>query len=414
MLSPAFMLVVLASAATSSIEAAPTSTRNQPHHSQLRRSLKADFDWDIDPQPGFPSVNFNSNKEVVFKYDSPLLYEGKTQGVTIFLNDCVTIGSNAITDTSDLSVDRELEVLVDIDQRTIAQSDYYTAINITHASIGLCLRVDYFLENESVNFHETNLTITLDLTANFALENLEQTTISYAQESVISDVEFPVIAYHCDKNSEQSTNPVLKQGDVLQYCVELDPSIANTNVRVTDILSADLDQENMDSSITHSGIIDATGSGILTEKICANGICNIKTQLDSKWFSDLDPADIYATGIAILAFGSATDPGGRQRFLRAPIIFQERRVQENDKGLLVAYTLASKLKVASNGDGQDDAWITDIAVGGAILGASFCCCCIWLYFFCKCRKAEKEELVETIAADHTEVDESDSDSSGGD
>ncbi len=141
-----------------------------------------DFDWDILPREGFPAVafnNFTTTKEIVFLYDSPLLYESKTYGVTIFDADCKTIGSNAITHLDDASVDRELTVLIDVDQETISKSTYYTAFNTTNAVIGVCLRVDYLLDGDSVNFHETNLTIDIDLTSVFKLSGIKQSEIEY-------------------------------------------------------------------------------------------------------------------------------------------------------------------------------------------------------------------------------------------
>jgi hypothetical protein len=108
-------------------------------------TAQKDFDWDIQPKEGFSTVTFNNftTKEIVFLYDAPLLYENKTYGVTVFDTDCKTIGSNAITHLEDASVDRELTVLVDVDQGTIYNSTYYKSLNMTNAVIDLCLRVDY-------------------------------------------------------------------------------------------------------------------------------------------------------------------------------------------------------------------------------------------------------------------------------
>jgi hypothetical protein len=106
-----------------------------------------DFDWDIQPKEGYPAVvfnNFTTSNEIFFVYDSPLLYENKTYGVTVFNADCKTIGSNAITQREVRSVEGELAVLLDVDQGTIFNSKYYKSINMTNAVIGLCLRIDYF------------------------------------------------------------------------------------------------------------------------------------------------------------------------------------------------------------------------------------------------------------------------------
>jgi hypothetical protein len=118
-------------------------------------TARKDFDWDIQPQKGFPTVafnNFTTTTDIVFQYDAPLLYENKTYLVTVFNEDCETIGSNAITHLEDASVDRELNVLVDVDLGTISNSTYYKSINMTNAVIGLCLRVDYLLNGATATF----------------------------------------------------------------------------------------------------------------------------------------------------------------------------------------------------------------------------------------------------------------------
>lgn len=142
----------------------------------------ADFDWDIKPRQGFPTVVLNSlitTEDIIFRYDTPLLYESKTYRVTVLEDDCKTIGSDAIMHLEDARVDRELIVLVDVDQEIISDSTYYRPINMTNAVIGLCLRVEYLLSGTSVNFHETNLTIDIDMTANFKLSGIKQSEIEY-------------------------------------------------------------------------------------------------------------------------------------------------------------------------------------------------------------------------------------------
>jgi hypothetical protein len=321
-----------------------------------------DFDWNIQPREGFPTVAFNNStetQEIVFLFDTPLLYESKTYIVTLFEDDCQTIGSNAITYVDDASVDRELTVLVDVDQETISKSTYYTAFNTTNAVIGVCLRVDYLLDGESVNYHETNLAIDIDLTADFNLDSFTTIRVESEHDKFNGSLQFPVIAYHCDEaNIKQVPSPVLGQGEAMQFCVELDPAVVNENVFVVNILSIDLDQEKMDLSVTHKNIIDGAIPNALTAKLCEDGICNIKTQLDSGWFSDSIPKDIQASGTAILAFGSlSNDPG--QRFLRVPIVFSQRRKeqphgselgrelqQEGDDGdSLSGFSLSSSLKI---------------------------------------------------------------------
>jgi hypothetical protein len=217
------------------------------------------------------------------------------------------------------------------------------------------LKVDYLWNGESVNFHETTLAIDIDLTADFEIDGLTQVRIESDQDALDGRIQYPVVAYHCDEsNVKQVPGPVLAQGQSMQMCVELDPSVINKNVFVVDILIIDLNQEKLDLSVTRKNIIDDAIPNALTSKLCQGGICNIKTQLVSIWFSDPVPLEIEATGTAILAFGSLSD-GLRQRFLRVPIVFRQRRhahgsdinrelQQGDDEDALSTFALASSLK----------------------------------------------------------------------
>jgi hypothetical protein len=355
-----------------------------------------DFDWYIKPKEGYPAVAFNDStttKEIIFLYDAPLLYESKTYGVTVFDADCKTIGSNAITHSEDASVDSELTVLLDVDQGTIANSTYYTSINITNAVIGLCLRVDYFFNGDSINFHETNLTVNIDLSADFNITSLEQMRIGALRDTVNTKIDYPVVAYHCNELSDKlASKPNLTQGDALQVCVEIDPTIVEENVFVTDILSLDLDQANMDQNITQKKIIDEGIADALTSKLCQGGICNMKTQLESRWFIDPIPGNINAIGVAILAFGSSGSGQGA-RFLRAPIVFQKRRhvdgrersrklQQGDDENAFANFILSTSLNLPTldekdEKDEQNDKIPVLIFVGAALMLVLLvsCCCC---------------------------------------
>jgi hypothetical protein len=385
-----------------------------------------DFDWDIEPKEGFPVVAFNNStttSEIVFLYDAPRLYENKTYGVTVFDADCKTIGSNTITHLEDASVDRELTVLLDVDQGTISNSTYYTHVNITNAVIGLCLRVDYFLYGDSINFHETNLTINIDLTAGFNITSLEEMRIRALQDTVSSNIDFPVVAYHCNElNDKLASKPDLVQGESLQLCVEIDPTIVNEGVFVTDILSVDLDQENMDQNVTQKTIISETIPDFLTSKLCQDGICNVKTQLESRWFSDPIPGDINTTGIAILAFGSISGGSGqRLRYLRAPIVFQQSRhaggreldrklQQDGDDGNAVAnFILSTSLSIPSSEEKipySDQKTSVLLFIGVAVVVVSlvgFCCLIRWLGCL-RSRNFGKHEEVE-VAPNSTPTNE---------
>lgn len=144
-----------------------------------------DFDWDIDPEPGYPTILFEGagdRSEVRFLYN----YTGTTFPGTkyiyaeLFRGDCITPASPlaiAIDSFEDNTEENEHQVDVDILQDTVAGTPEYTDKDATSAVINFCVRVNYVYKNgdkpeEIINFHETNVTINIDLTANFTLTGI--------------------------------------------------------------------------------------------------------------------------------------------------------------------------------------------------------------------------------------------------
>jgi hypothetical protein len=320
-------LAILASTALS--QSAPESASSSD---AVARQL-GDFAWDIMPEDGFPSIAFddaNEESEVIFKYNfTGNLSARKYLGVTLYQNDCITAPDASLAFVNSTNGD-ELDVELDIIQETITNSVHYIDLNGTAAIIGFCLRVDYnYVDGdgltESINFYETNVTINVDLTANFTLTGISADRTSADAEAADADLDYPVEAYFClEDNAEVFSPPPLEQGSILQVCVRIDSTVETQNILVEDILTFVVSQP--DGSATASEVITRGIPDPLTDKTCReSGICNVKTQLLSKFFVDTNPGDLNVAGVAILAFGRAslmpssapTGAGGRR--LRAPI-----------------------------------------------------------------------------------------------
>jgi hypothetical protein len=115
-----------------------------------------------------------------------------------------------------------------------------------------------------------------------------------------------VEAYIClDDNSEVTSPAALAQGSFLQVCIRIDDDVVTDNILVEDILIFVVSQP--DGTATDSETITNAIADPLTEKVCReSGICNVKTQLQSKFFTDVNPGDLRVDGVAILAFGKAS------------------------------------------------------------------------------------------------------------
>ena len=82
------------------------------------------------------------------------------------------------------------------------------------------MRIDYNLNGESINFYETIVDVTIDLTSNFTLNavNVVRTSATDAQQDV--DIDYPVTAYFCDNTNTAIADPTLAQGDAMRFCVK--------------------------------------------------------------------------------------------------------------------------------------------------------------------------------------------------
>jgi hypothetical protein len=426
-----FHLVILATTAASAL------SQSAPESTDMARQL-GDFDWAIQPEDGFPQIAFNSSNEdseVIFKYNfTGIITDSKFFEVNLYKNDCITDGGASLSFVNSTTSD-ELDIDVDIKQETISTSPYYQSINDGQAAIiGFCLRVDYNRVidgvTESVNFYETNVTINVDLTANFTLTEIIAERTAADNEAADAALNYPVEAYIClDDNSEVADPDPLFQGSVLQVCIKIDDTVVNDNIMVEDILTFVISQPTTETS--NSVPINNAVANALTEKLCReSGICNVKTQLQSKFFTDTNPPDLRVDGVAILAFGKASlmpssAPTDARRRLRVPIqglltgddvkafmAAQQQRQQDSNEAAIVSVAAdSSQRRLDDGGDesefglqvglqginGDSSSQDSSNSGGSAIVVAvivliMLAAGCGLGFFFCTKRRTRKEEI----------------------
>ena len=368
-----------------------------PEEVSLSRNLAGDFEWDIQPEDGFPVIAFSNSTETgeaIFKYNftGTLQIDVKYLTTTLYKTDCSTPADvNGVTFVESVT-DDELDIDVNVIQATVDGTDHYQALNSTNAAILFCVRVDYYYKDpdaviESVNFYETNVTINVDLTANFTLTGIvaERTLADTDEQDAILD--YPVEAYICDANNGLVGSPApLAQGSALQVCVKIDDTVTVENVNVEDILLFVMTQ--VGSGEEQRPIEASTADALTTLDCLTGGICNVRTQVLSKFFTATNPGDLQVDGIAILSFGSA----GRR--LRAPLrglIKAEdvRRLQasgESEFGVQVG------LQGAETVEGDD----TNTAAIAAVVALVAVAAGVGLFFFFRTKSRGKSDVtIET-------------------
>jgi hypothetical protein len=177
---------------------------------------------------------------------------------------------------------------------------------------------------------------------------------------------------------------------------------------------------------TDSRPLVGANADALTDKVCREGgICNVKTQLPSKFFTDVSPADLQVDGIDILAFGKASlmpssAPLATTRCLRAPIrgwitgndvkaFMAAQRGMQEDASSAVAVTLPESGRMLQdtaaqsefglqvglagvNGDAADSSGSSSSAAIAAVAVLVVLAGCVGLFFFFRAKKNRKEEI----------------------
>jgi hypothetical protein len=438
-----FHLAILATTAASVLS---QSTPEAPAGDMARQLFG---DWDIQPEDGFPQIAFNAStesSEVLFKYNfTGALTPTKFLGVKLYQSDCTSPSDASLNFTESINVD-ELDVDIAIIQSNISKSVHYKDTSVSTASIGFCLRVDYNYTNadnttESVNFHETNVTITIDLTAGFTLTGITTGRTNATTEDADAKLDYAVEAYICLDNNTEVTNPdPLAQGSILQVCIKIDDElVSEENIRVEEILTFVVSQpggEATDSIAINNGV-----ANIFTDKICREGgVCNVKTQLLTKFFTDNNPSDLRVEGVAVLAFGkasimpssapsSAPAPAPVNRRLRAPIrglltgddikaFMATQQQQDSNEASVVSVVADTSQRMlqaaaaqsefglevglqASNGNASGQGSAGSTGGGSAIVVATIVLImlaagCGLGFFFCTKRRSRKEEKEEDV------------------
>jgi hypothetical protein len=289
------------------------------------RSL-ADFEWDVDPVVDYPLIlGFNETNEIAFKYnftgtlggEKYLKFDVYNKYCNVSITDnSITLpvaGYELVTASNDVGSNGEPAYYfpLDIDQTVIATSEYYAlAADGLNATIEFCVKGEYMFGSvspESINFHETIITITVNLTAGFKLEDIVTDRTEATQSNKEAELGCDVTPFYCDEDTFLlvPAPTAYVQGDALTFCVEV--ALADqARCHIEDVLEADLDQDNLAPVVDqHTDLVTAaTGVGLSVKDCNADlRVCRIKTQLTSKFFGELAPSPLDITGVARLGFG---------------------------------------------------------------------------------------------------------------
>ena len=247
--------------------------------------------------------------------------------------------------------DTTLTVEIDVEQNYITSGGMWSLSGDT-ATIEYCIRVDLYADadssggvntndpTDSVSFHETIVTVTLDMTQCVGTDKGTPGSCAMAEEVDITrgaedasnpasvNVDYDLEAYWLATSSgcifgATPTSTALEQQDIVYICV----AVNTEDVRIKEIRSLELKH----GLATITAIDGSGGSPVPTEVTVVTGSGSqavlISTRLVAKFFeNDSDMVDV--SGVAVLEF---YDDGDR-RELRVPLL-RSRKTDNSSREL---------------------------------------------------------------------------------
>jgi WD40 repeat protein len=282
------------------------------------------FDWDIFALPDLTEIELSEDaetSEIILHYNISI----RDTKIQAFESDCETPIPDSVTSLTSESITTStthtnFSIAVDIHQDTIM--DYpsvWTDVDVGQGLISICVRLDLVLDDPaetSVNFYEQKLFVNVGLLSGFTVTGIDLTRLEATEETGTADVEYNVTACHCNA-ARTCIDAVLTQGSDVYLCVETTAA----NIEISEIRDLTMAQGAFNTTPIVDGVPDA-----LTFVTINGKEASIRYQIISAFFADAFPADIVATGQALLSF---TDDNGRRllRTSRINIVQPDRELE---------------------------------------------------------------------------------------
>jgi len=311
------------------VSSSPSMSPSQSVPVPLSPTTGADlnkFSWTIERVGGaIVAFEDESSPEVQLQYN----ISRRDTRVVVYEVDCLTeVPSNIVAASQSLSPTSPshgmLTVDLDIKQDSIKSSPIWTENSSETGQIDVCVRLDLLLGDAaetSVHFHETQLSITIDMTAGFQAIGLDLDREAAVTVTETAALDYEIFACQCDASLICSSE-LLTQGSDVYICVETNA----TDVDMIGVESLNFIQGNFASS----PIVDGAENQ-LTAVTCEGSQCRIRSQMPSAFFEFENPEDVLADGVVVLSFG-----GRRQLRHRVKVTPQQPRTlkEAEDEGMI--------------------------------------------------------------------------------
>jgi len=200
---------------------------------------------------------------------------------------------------------KNVNVKMDIDQGALQDSTdiWFLDTDTNKRTLAFCIKMSLGTlnaPNVSVNFSETKVNVTVDMSQGFSVENIVTDRDDAEEIQKNKTVSYNLEAYQCDFDTGNPLNPapILSQGSDLQICIKTN----STDVGLAEVRNLVLTQEGSDDV---NAIVNSEGNGF-TVSSCNGQICSIKTMLISSFFAQTSPNSTVVSGTVIMFFGSTS------------------------------------------------------------------------------------------------------------
>jgi hypothetical protein len=200
-----------------------------------------------------------------------------------------------------------LEVFLDIKQDSVSESPIFSEIDAETGKISICVRVDLLSASDmsSVVFYDQQLSLTVDMTADFAVQDIDLVR-GFDSIDVVASFDYTVTACQCNESFECEPQILTQASDAL-ICIET----SATNVEIASIRQLVFNQGSLSQNAVSDGAEDE-----LTIVNVSGKKAVVRTKLTSSFFELDFPEKIVAAGVCTLKF---VDDNGQVRRLNAPV-----------------------------------------------------------------------------------------------
>jgi len=282
-------------------------------------SVPTDFNYRVEFKDADTTISFaetTASEELNFNYN----ISDKPAKVTLFYSDCTT--SLPDNDTSPLRLRplvrtdgipityENVNVKVDVAQESI--QDVTNGLwlydeSTSEGIISFCMRMSLYYDTAmttSVNFHETKVRITIDMSTDFSVNSIQSERDNETMFTA-DDIEtnYDITAYKCDWSGSDTSSAAISQGDPLFICVQS----SSNSIQLEEVLNLNLvqpDGPNGEPGGSQSPIVDGDITG-LAEADCTfeeHKKCIIQTIAPSMFFTRENTNNIQVNGNVLLSF----------------------------------------------------------------------------------------------------------------